>query len=158
MLIFAASNTFFQLNQEFVADSRTAFCFGLLWKYEVNLRGNHWSCFVKKGVLKNVADFTGKHLCWILSFKKKFRLRCFPVLVTEATLSISIDTRIFVTSSWNNRHFEYIGSIWQILQRNTCAGDFHGKNTDLQPIGMQLYWKVDSATCTFLRLLREFSK
>ena len=27
-------------------------------------RGSHWMCSVKKGVLKNFANFTGKHLCW----------------------------------------------------------------------------------------------
>ena len=27
---------------------------------------SHWRCSVKKGVLKNCADFTGKHLCWSL--------------------------------------------------------------------------------------------
>ena len=26
-------------------------------------RSSHWRCSVKKGVLKNLANFTGKHLC-----------------------------------------------------------------------------------------------
>ena len=29
-------------------------------------RSSHWRCSVKKGVLKNLANFTGKHLCWSL--------------------------------------------------------------------------------------------
>ena len=29
-------------------------------------RSNHRRCFVKKGVLKKFANFTGKHLCWSL--------------------------------------------------------------------------------------------
>ena len=31
-------------------------------------RSSHWSCSVKKGVLKNFAKFTGKHLCQSLFF------------------------------------------------------------------------------------------
>ena len=27
-------------------------------------------CFVKKGVVKNFANFTGKHLCWSLTLVK----------------------------------------------------------------------------------------
>ena len=33
-------------------------------------RSSHRRCSVKKGVLKNVASFTGKHLCWSLFFIK----------------------------------------------------------------------------------------
>ena len=25
---------------------------------------SHWKCSVKKGIFKNFANFTGKHLCW----------------------------------------------------------------------------------------------
>ena len=54
-------------------------------------RSSHWRCSVKKGVLKNFAKFTGKHLCQSLSFnkvaglrsatllKKRLWRRCFPV-------------------------------------------------------------------------------
>ena len=35
-------------------------------------RSSHWSCSVKKGVLKKFADFTRKHLCWNL-FSMKLR-------------------------------------------------------------------------------------
>ena len=36
--------------------------------------------FCKKGVLKNFAKFTGKHLCRTsVLLKKRFRLRCFTV-------------------------------------------------------------------------------
>ena len=50
--IFAAANTFFQLNLVFTADSRTDFCSGLPWKHELNLRNSHWNCSVEKGVLR----------------------------------------------------------------------------------------------------------
>ena len=50
----------------FTADSRAGFCSRLLWKHELNLRSSHWNRPVKKGVLRNFANFTGKHLCWSL--------------------------------------------------------------------------------------------
>ena len=34
--------------------------------------------FYKIGVLKNFADFTGKHLCWSLFLIKLHTLKCFP--------------------------------------------------------------------------------
>ena len=46
--IFAAANTFFQLNFVFIAYSHTGFCSGLRVKHELNLRSSHWSCSVKK--------------------------------------------------------------------------------------------------------------
>ena len=57
---------FFQLNLVFIGDSRTSFCSEFLWKHELNLRRSHWSS-LKKGVLRSFANFTGKHLCWILN-------------------------------------------------------------------------------------------
>ena len=46
-------------------------------------RSSHAEVFCKKGVLKNFANFTVKHLCWRLFFNKvKKRIskhRCFPV-------------------------------------------------------------------------------
>ena len=47
--------------------------------------------FFKIGVLKNFADFKGKHLCWILFliirlatlFKKRLKHRCFPVKLAK---------------------------------------------------------------------------
>ena len=51
-------------------------------------RSSHQRCSVKKGVLKNFANFLGKHLYWSLFLiklqaynfiKKRLRQRCFPV-------------------------------------------------------------------------------
>ena len=55
-------------------------------RYQVN-RSSHRRYSVKKGVLKNFANFTGKHLCWSffnnsagLNFtKNRLQHRCFPV-------------------------------------------------------------------------------
>ena len=35
-----------------------------------NYRSSHRRCSVKKVVLKNFANFTGKHLCWSIFFNK----------------------------------------------------------------------------------------
>ena len=47
-------------------------------------RSSHWKCTVKKSVLKNFANFTGKHLYWSLLqvcnfIKKRLQHWCFPV-------------------------------------------------------------------------------
>ena len=47
-------------------------------------RSSHQRCSVKKGVLKNFANFTGKHLCWSLLqacnfIKKRLQHWCFHV-------------------------------------------------------------------------------
>ena len=46
-----------------------------LWKHwsfqnEANMKSSHQRCSVKKGVLRNFAKFTGKHLCQSLVFNK----------------------------------------------------------------------------------------
>ena len=51
--IFAAADTFSQLNLVFITNSHTGFCSELLY----------WNSSVKKGVLRNFANFTGEHLC-----------------------------------------------------------------------------------------------
>ena len=90
--IFAAANTFFHLNVVIIADSWTGFCLDLLWKHESNLRRSHWNSFVKKGVLRNFANFTGKHLfCSLFSIElqvcsfieKRLQHRCFPMESTK---------------------------------------------------------------------------
>ena len=40
-------------------------------------------CYVKKGVLKNFAKFTGKQLCWSLSFNKVAGLQAATLLKTR---------------------------------------------------------------------------
>ena len=36
----------------------------------VRTRSSHWKCYVRKGVLRNFAKFTGKHQCQSLFFNK----------------------------------------------------------------------------------------
>ena len=58
-----------------------------------NFRSSHWNS-LKKGVLRNFANFTGKQLCWSLFlielqplglqlYKKRLQHRCFPVEFTK---------------------------------------------------------------------------
>ena len=42
-------------------------------------RSSHRRCSVKKGVLKNFAKVTEKHLCWSLFLIKRLQYKCFPV-------------------------------------------------------------------------------
>ena len=55
--------------------------------------------FYKTDALKNLAIFTGKHLCWrfflINSIKKRLQHRCFPVNIAEC-LSIAFLCRIYM--------------------------------------------------------------
>ena len=83
---------FFHLNVVVIADSCIGFCSELLWKHELDLRSSHWNSSVKEGVLRNFANFTGKHLCWSLfsielevcSFIKKIlQRRCFAMEFTK---------------------------------------------------------------------------
>ena len=50
---------------------RTTASLRIFWKHELNIRSSHWSCSVKKGVLKNFANFTEKHLCWSFQLYQK---------------------------------------------------------------------------------------
>ena len=40
-------------------------------------RSSHWRCSVRKGFLRNLAKFTGKHLCQSLYFNKVAGLKLF---------------------------------------------------------------------------------
>ena len=64
-------------------------------------RSSHRRCSIRKGVLKNFAKFTGKHLCQSLFFNKVAGLRLWWLLLfgemakkrkTAQTFSIDINT------------------------------------------------------------------
>ena len=52
-------------------------------------RSSHWRCSVKKGVLKNFENFTGKHLSWSLF------LRSVTLLIRDS------NTGVFLWNLWN---------------------------------------------------------
>ena len=49
-----------------ICDFKELFGYIARWKY----RNSHQRCSMKKGILRNFAKFTGKHLCQSLSFNK----------------------------------------------------------------------------------------
>ena len=65
--IFVTANTFLELNMVFIADGRTGFCSGLLWKHELNLRSSHWSCSVKRVFIEHL-QITQENDCLEISF------------------------------------------------------------------------------------------
>ena len=52
------------------------------------LRSSHQRCFVKKGVLRNVTKFTGKHLCQSLFFNKVVGLSSTTLLKKTSHLQL----------------------------------------------------------------------
>ena len=52
------------------------------------LRSNHQRCFVKKGFLRNVTKFIGKHLCHSLFFNKVAGLRPATLLKLASGLQL----------------------------------------------------------------------
>ena len=57
-------------------------CFAIAFSMSYRNRSSHQICFVNKGILRNFAKFTGKHMCLLRPatlLKKRLRHRCFPV-------------------------------------------------------------------------------
>ena len=52
----------------------------------------------KIGVLKTFVNFTGKHLCWSLFFKKRLQHRCFPVIFTKVLRAPFLQTPLVAAS------------------------------------------------------------
>ena len=75
--IFVAANTFFLLNMVFIADSRTGFCSGLLWKHELNLRSSHWSCSVKRVFLEHFQNLLRSFTKFLRTSNLKSANGCF---------------------------------------------------------------------------------
>ena len=73
--------------------SHGLFCSELLWKRELNLKNSHWNSPVKIGVLKNVANFTGKQLCWSI----------FLIELQAVLLKRDSNTDVFL---WNSQNFQ----------------------------------------------------
>ena len=59
-------------------------------RYSTNSRNSHSKMFCKKGVLKSFTNFTGKHLCWSLFFKKAADLRGATLLKRSSSTDLSL--------------------------------------------------------------------
>ena len=79
-----------------IADNRTGFYSGLLWKHELNLTSSHWSCSIKEGVLRNFAYLTGKHPCWSIFLIELQPFRSATLLKRDSNTDVS---------QWNLRNF-----------------------------------------------------
>ena len=74
-------------------------------------RNSHWRCSIKKGLLKNFAKFTGKHLCQSLS-KKRPWYRCFPVNFAKFLRTLSTE---HLQETASNIKFIYIENVVRLV-------------------------------------------
>ena len=58
------------MNQDILDGFEDCFSSELTLEEYITFKSSHQRCSVKKGVLKNFAKFTGKHLCQSLFFNK----------------------------------------------------------------------------------------
>ena len=87
-----------EVKQKFLNNQETYYCLPAQYKppnYIHFTRSNYAKVFSEKGVLKNFAKFTGKHLCWSLFFnkvpslrsatllKKRLQHRCLPLISNQ---------------------------------------------------------------------------
>ena len=94
-------------------------------------RSTHQRCSVKKGNLKNFANFKGKHLCWSLFLIK---LQVLKLLVTVSTSSeqlfllikqfdtiITFSEQLFLKSIllWSSYFFRIVTSSQQLFFQNS---------------------------------------
>ena len=85
-----------------------------------NYGSSHRRCSIKKGVLRNFAKFTGKHLCQslflIFLWKKRLWHRCFPVNFAK-----------FLRKAFFTEHFR-----WLLLILPWCLWKKIGKGSEHQ--------------------------
>ena len=78
------------------------------------LKSSHERCSIEKGVLKNFANFTEKHLCWSL-FNKVAKLRACNIIrkrlqpreICEIFKSTCFEENFWTTSSVSSGNFIY---------------------------------------------------
>ena len=88
----------------------------------MNFRSSHWRCSAKKGVLKNFAKFTGKHLCESLFFNKVGCLRS----VQKTSGQLLLWTTASETS--NTKYLELIKRRSKVQEKNMSCK--HALNFD----------------------------
>ena len=79
------------------------------------LKRSYWRCSVKKGVFKNFANFTVKHMCWSFILIKLRAFRPATLLKRDS------NTNIFV---WNFQNF-----LEHLFWRTSVNGRFYFKST-----------------------------
>ena len=59
---------------------RSEYAYGIVNYFCKRLKSSHWRCYVRTGILRNFAKFTGKHLSQgLFLIKLQAWHRCFPV-------------------------------------------------------------------------------
>ena len=66
---------------------------------EESKRSSHWRCSVRKGVLRNFAKFTGKHLCESLFIKKETLAQVFSYKFCEISKNTFFRAHLGATAS-----------------------------------------------------------
>ena len=87
----------------------------------MRIRSNHLEVFCKKGVLRNFAKFTGKHLCQSLFFNKVAGLRpaCLlkkRLMPTGGIYAVSISDKVKYTEAARRSVLLYKKMFLEILQ------------------------------------------
>ena len=91
----------------------------------VNDRSSHRRCSVKKGFPKNLANFTGKHLCWSLFLIKLQAFRCIPVKFA----CVFLLTQVFsceICQIFQNTYFEEHLQTTASKTKAMYASRYHG--------------------------------
>ena len=87
-------------------------------------RSSDRKCSVSKGVLKNFANFTGKHMCWTLFLKKRLQHRCFPVKFAKLLRTLVLKNtseQLLLAASWLKGGFSlrHISWLFRLLKLTT---------------------------------------
>ena len=78
-------------------------------------RGSHRRCSVKKGVLRNLAKFTGKYLCQSLFFNKVAGLRPATLLNKKLWhMCFSVNFRKVSKNTFPTEHLQATASLLRI--------------------------------------------
>ena len=117
------------------------------------IRSSHRRCSVRKGVPRNFAKFTGKHLCQSLLFNKVAGLM--PVTYWKETLAqvffcefCEISKKIFFTE-----HLRWLLMYHINIAGSSCLEVFREKGSN----GLQFYWKETPTqvfSCEFCKILK----
>ena len=108
------------------------------WKLET-FRSSHWRCSVKKGVLKNFANVTGKNLCWSLFLIKLQFWRPAILLKKTPTQVVSCEICKLFKNNYLKRDFNvgvFLWILWIIQEHLFCRGSTNG-----------WFWSISARVC-----------
>ena len=115
-------------------------------------------CFVKEGVLKNFANFTGKHLCWSIFLLKQqnFWLATLSKRNSNTGVFLSEHSEIFINSYFEEQSLEnesysclFMSKVRTGKSKEGILKLFYSKRKMVQcKILIQLFpsWKLSSPT------------